>query len=71
VSGNHLLSEEIDQQQWRVALGALATQADGTRKEAALGATTLADETLTAIGAFVNGLRHDRSATLELCSHLV
>lgn len=66
VRRNHLLSEEIDQQEWRVAFGAAATQAYGTVKEAALGATALADETFTAIGAFVDGLRDDRSATLEL-----
>jgi hypothetical protein len=44
----------------------VATQPDGTSKEAALGATTLTDKALTASGAFVDRLRHDRSATLEL-----
>jgi hypothetical protein len=71
VSGNHLLSEEIDQQQWRVALGAVATQTDGARKELAFWATALADEAFTAARAFVHGLRHYGSATPELSSHLV
>jgi hypothetical protein len=70
VRGNHLLSEEIDQQERGVALGAVATQTDGTCKELALGATALADEAFTAARAFVHGPRHDRSAALELCSHL-
>jgi hypothetical protein len=68
---NHLLSEEIDQQEWRVAFGAVATQTDGTAIEMALRATTLADEALTAVGAFVHGARHDRSATLELMAKLL
>ncbi len=67
---NHLLSEELDQQKWRVAFWALATQTDGTVKEAALGATPLTDETLTTIGAFVDRLCHDRSATLELLAKM-
>jgi len=70
VRRNHLLSEKIDQQEWRVAFGAMATQAYGTVKEAALGATTFSDEALTAIGAFVDCLRHDRPATLELLAKM-
>ena len=68
---NHLLSEEIDQQQWRVALGAVTTQANGPCEELAFGATALADGTFTADGAFVDGPRHYCLATLELCSQLV
>ena len=71
MSGNHLLSEEIDQQQWRVALGALAAQTDGTSKDLAFGATPLADGAFTADGAFVHGLRHDCSAALELMPKLL
>jgi hypothetical protein len=71
VSCHHLLSDEVDQQEWRVALGAVAAQADGASKELAFGATALADEAFTAAKAFVHGLRRDRSATLELCSQLL
>ena len=71
LSCNHLLSEEIDQQKWCVALGAVATQADGTAKELAVGATPLADGTLTAVGALVHGPRHDCSAALELVAKLL
>jgi hypothetical protein len=65
-SCNHLLSEEIDQQEWRVALGAVTAQANSPHKELAFGATSLADGAFTADGAFVNGPRHDGSAALEL-----
>ena len=58
-SGNHLLSEEIDQQEWRIALRAVTAQANGPSKELAFGAPALADGAFTADGAFVHGLRHD------------
>jgi hypothetical protein len=70
-SCEHLLSEEIDQQEWRVALGAGTAQANGPRKELAFGATTLADGAFTADGAFVHGPRHDYSAALELVPKLL
>lgn len=70
-SGNHLLSEEIDQQEWHVALGAVTTQANGPCEELAFGATALADGAFTADGAFVHGLRHDCSAALELMPKLL
>ena len=71
MSCNYLLSEEIDQQQWRVALGAVTSQAYGPCKELAFGATALADGALTADGAFVHGLRHYGSAALELMPKLL
>ena len=71
MSTNHLLSEEIDQQKWCVALGAVATQADGTAIEMALRATALADEPLAAAGALVDRLCDHRAATLELSPQLL
>jgi hypothetical protein len=68
---NHLLSDDVDQQQRRVALRAVATEPDGAVEAIAFGATALADEALTAARAFVDGLRHDGSALLELSSQLV
>ena len=65
---NHLLSEQIDQQQGCVALRAVTAQSDGTSKEMALWAAALADEALTAALAFVDGVRHYCAAALEfLC----
>ena len=66
VRRNHLLSEEIDQQKWRVAFGAVAAQADGSAKEIALRAAALTDETFTATGALIDCVRDDRAALLEL-----
>jgi len=65
VRRNHLLSEQIDQQQGCVAFGAVAAQADGTIKEMAIWAAALADEAFAAARALVDGLRHHRAATLE------
>jgi hypothetical protein len=65
VRRNHLLSEEIEQQEWRIAFGAVAAQPDGPAKEMALRATPLADETFTATGALVNRVRDDRAPLLE------
>ena len=65
VRRNHLLSEEIEQQEWRIAFGAVAAQPDGAAKEMALRATPLADETFTAAGALVNRVRDDRAPLLE------
>ena len=62
---DHLLSEQIDQQQGRVAFRAVTAQADGAAKEIAVWAAALADEALTAALAFVDGVRHDRAAALE------
>ena len=50
---------------------AVATEADGACEQVALGAATLADEALAAVGTFVHGLRHDRSTTLELVTKLL
>ena len=63
---NHLLSEQIDQQQGCVAFRAVTAQADGTAEQIAVWAATLADEAFTATLALVDGLRHDRAATLEV-----
>lgn len=71
MSGHHLLSQQIDQQQRRVALRALATQAHGTAKVMAFGAAALTDEAFTAIGAFVHGVRYDGAATLEISAQLL
>jgi hypothetical protein len=68
---NHLLSEEIDQQEWRVALGAVTSETNGPCKDLAFGAPALADGAFTADGAFVYGPRHYCSATLELVPKLV
>jgi hypothetical protein len=54
-----------------VAFGALATEAHGTTKEMALGATTFADEPLAAAGALVDRLCDHRTATLELSPQLL
>ena len=42
---NHLLSEQVDHEQGCVAFRAVTAQTDGARKEMALGAAPLADET--------------------------
>ena len=62
---DHLLSEQIDQQQGCVAFRAMTAQSEGTSKELAVWAATLADEAFTAALAFVDGLRHHRAAALE------
>ena len=66
VGRNHLLSEQIDQQQGCVAFGAVAAQADGATEEIALWAATLADEAFTTTRALVHRLRRHCPATLEL-----
>ena len=63
---DHLLSEQIDQVQGCVALRAVTAQADGTSKEMAIWAAALADEALTAALAFVDGVRDDCAAALEV-----
>jgi hypothetical protein len=68
---NHLLSEQIDQQQWRVAFWAVAAQADSGAKKLAVWAAALADTALTAAWAFVHRVCHDRLATLELTAELL
>ena len=65
-SPDHLLSEQIDQQQGCIAFRAVTAQANGASKETAVWAATLADEAFTAAGALVDSPRHHRSATLEL-----
>jgi hypothetical protein len=66
VRRNHLLAEQIDQQQGCVAFRAMTAQSDDTSKEMAVWAAPLADEAFTAALAFVDGLRHDRAAALEV-----
>ena len=63
---DHLLSEQIDQQQGRVAFRAVTAQADGAAKEIAVWAAALADEAFAAARALVDGLRHYRATTLEV-----
>ena len=65
VRRNHLLSEEIDQQEWRVAFGAVTAQSDSPAIEMALRAAPLADETFTAPGALIDRVRDDRAPPLE------
>ncbi len=65
VRRNHLLSEKIDQQEWRIAFGAVAAQPDRPAKEVAVRATPLADETFTAAGALIHRVRNDRAPLLE------
>jgi hypothetical protein len=66
VRRNHLLSEQIDQQQGCVAFRAVTAQADGAAEQIALRAAPLADKALTTALAFVDGLGHQRAAALEL-----
>jgi hypothetical protein len=66
VRRNHLLSEQIDQQQGCVAFGAVTAQADGAAEQIAGWAATLTDEAFAATLAFVDGLRHYRATTLEV-----
>jgi hypothetical protein len=47
-SANHLLSQQIDQQQGCIALRAMTAQANGASKETAVWAAALADEAFTA-----------------------
>ena len=63
---DHLLSEQIDQQQGCVAFRALTAQADGAVEQIAGWAATLADEAFTAALALVDGLSHDRAVALEV-----
>ena len=65
-SANHLLSEQIDQQQGCIAVRAVTAQADGASEQMAVRTATLADEAFTAAAAFVDGPRHDRAAALEV-----
>jgi hypothetical protein len=66
VRRNHLLSEQINQQQGCVAIRALTAQADGAAEQIAVWAATLADEAFAAAWALVDGLRHHRTAALEV-----
>src|SRR5437879_12009657 len=52
---DHLLPEQIDQQQGCVAFRAVTAQADGAAKQLAIGAAALADEPFTAARALVHG----------------
>ena len=65
-SADHLLSEQIGQQQGCIAFRAVTAQADGAAEQIAGWAATLADERFAATLAFVDGLRHYRATTLEV-----
>lgn len=71
VSDHHLLSEEIDQQQRRVAFRAVSTQADRTAKEVAVGASALTDQPFAATRAFVHGVRDHHAVPLEFLAELL
>jgi len=62
---NHLLSEQLEQQQGCVAFRALTSQANGAAEQIAVWAAALADEAFTTTWALVDGLRYDRASTLE------
>ena len=62
---NHLLSEQIEQQQGCVAFRAVTAQADGPAEQIALWAAPLADEAFTATGALIDRVRDDRAPLLE------
>jgi hypothetical protein len=62
---DHLLSKQIDHEQWGVAFWAVTAQAHGTAKELALWAATLANTAFTPPRALVHHPCHHRTATLE------
>ena len=67
-SADHLLSEQIDQQQGCLALRAVTAQTHGTAKELAVWAAALTEVAFTATRALVQGVRHHGAPTLELLS---
>jgi len=70
-SSDHLLSEQIDQQQGCVALRAVAAQTHDTAKELAVWAATLTEVAFTATGALVQGVRHHGATSLELLAEVL
>ena len=68
---DHLLSEQIDQQQGRVALWAVTAQSYGTAKELALRAATLTKVAFTATRALVHGVGHHGASVLELLAEVL
>jgi len=69
--GGHLLSKQIDEQHWCLALRAVTAQANGSAEQVALRTTTLADEALGTTRALVDRLRHQRAAPLQLLAQTV
>src|SRR6266851_552329 len=65
----HPLSEQVINEHGGVALRAHAAHTYGTSEQVAVAATTLAEETLTAPAAFVDGVRDQRFAALESRAH--
>jgi hypothetical protein len=68
-SGNHPLSEQVLNENGRVALRAQSAQTDRTSEQVAVAAATLAEEALTAPAAFVDRVGHQRFAALESLAH--
>ena len=63
---DHLLSEQIDQQQGCVAFRAVTTQAESPGKQIARRAAPLADQSFQATRALVDRLCDHRAALAEL-----
>jgi hypothetical protein len=70
-SPDHLLSEQVDQQQGCVALRAVTTQTHGTAKELAVRAATVTEVAFTATRALVQGVRHHGATSLELLAEVL
>ena len=68
--GNHPLSEQVFNENGRVALRAQAAQTDRTSKQVAVAAASLAEEALTAPAALVDRVGHQRFAELENLAHI-
>jgi hypothetical protein len=70
-SPDHLLSEQIDQQQGRVALRTVPAQAHGMAKELAVRAARLTEVAFTATRALVQGVHHHCATSLELLAEVL
>src|SRR5206468_8256642 len=68
--GQHLLSEEIGEQDGLIALRAVAAQPDRAAKQSAVRAATLADVALATVTALVDSVRHQGPATLEVVAKI-
>lgn len=69
VSANHLLSEQIDQQNGCVAFWAVTAQVDGSVEQVAVRAATLADVALGATRALIDRVSRQCAAALQLLAH--
>jgi len=67
--GDHPLSEQVINENGGVALRAHAAHTYRTSEYVAVVASALAEETLTAPAAFVDGVRDQRFAALESLAH--